>query len=508
MQISNSQKHQSRKTTRTILFILSFLVITTLGYYLYINSDLSPRKNKASLNLDLVESRNIGKVFGISKAGWDDLGGLTVFNTPEQALSLETFPYIAHLTGVGAINSTFYYLLGNSSFTKDPAFLPNANFFVATSGDDSPSNGIEINDFLNRDSIGNIGSALKSRPKQVLPNSLFSLRFGDQTYLFSHYADIVSTRGNTFDINFSGIAKFEKSDNFFHPYKSEIYLWDANDFALADLWQEPNGEYIYILGTGPNRMGGLKLGRIKTIDFLDEINANTWEYYAGNDNWKTESRKGVWIIPPRNPEWSSEMDWSKLSYSNQCQWATIGEISVVRVEFLNKFALFTSNGCPGNEATPEGIWIYTADKLTGPWEGKLLIPNKITDYGRWTYLSPQTDEVFVENAKQTIYLFATVPEGSGVYLFEVNFARSCVEGRCQKISLQVASPKVSPRAIGCADLESITAREDFVNMIKRFYLLSCQANESECQRLDFTNDKRIDIDDLAGYKRLAETCSK
>lgn len=381
----------------------------------------------------------INKIAGTSYS-WDSEDGISVKNNKYLEVAG---------TDLGAITKCgdkFYLnfgdtLLENITYTgTNPNFPANQaenNFFVAFSNStniedltfdgyiasgDRPSRAL-----LNCHNVGSGGEG----GCYTIPNAMFSVldSNGQCVGLFSQYMDVNTVGGHNHKSYASYIAKMDWNDSgLFKDYKGNDYKWsiagapnERYDFTMASFVQK--GDYIYMFGSPAGRFGGLKVARIETSKFLNTTDLDGWEYFTNDNQWVRSKdlnfikNSAKWVISPKDSNYTYFKNYA--DGQEAIQNMTIAEFSVVYNPYLGKYLLMT-----GRPDSTLGVYMYLADQPQGPWEEKILMPNKSRSpkSGTWTYYGTYTTSSLLKDNGKTMYFLATTWQPYGVYVYRVDFS--------------------------------------------------------------------------------------
>ena len=278
-------------------------------------------------------------------------------------------------------------------------------------------------------------TALEPNPGYPIPNAMFTIEWETNEYMFAHYMEVAEVAGHDHHIYASCIAKYDSSDRVFRPYKPDVYRWTGTGapwvhfhFGMASFWIDYNSGFVYTIGSPSGRFGGVKLARIPINSFVDSEDSRGWEYYLGDSQWSDPTfdenviNSAVWLIQPKDPEWSLSKNYDELPWNEQCQLITIAEFNVIYNPYLEKFVLITGRPCPATLGG--GVWYYTAPEIWGPWcEENLLMENKLDGGNEWTCYGTYTTDAFLNDNGKIMYFVATTWDTYGIYLYKAEFTK-------------------------------------------------------------------------------------
>jgi len=374
---------------------------------------------------EAIKTRLIAKILG-SRRAWDEKAGVRVQNDGFQGV-LGT-----DLGAVTYYDARIWFNVGDTQFGKPSFDAPEiGNFLVAYTSDTMLEDGVEMDGYLN--CANRPKTALDPRPDYPIPNAMFTVKWRGKEHMFAQYMEVAEVSGHDHHVHRSRIAKYDPDRKIFVLYKPDAYTWTGKGapkvhfhFGMASFWVDYEGEYVYALGSPSGRFGGVKLARTQLERFMNAADSMGWEYYLGDGRWSpptTDERvtgEAVWLIPPKDPDWSLDKNYDDLPWAKQCPLITIAEFSVVYSPYLQRFLLLTGRPCPADSGG--GVWYYTAPALTGPWSAeRLLMKNSTVGGVNWSYYGTYTTDAFLRDGGKVMYFVATTWEPYGVYLYAAQF---------------------------------------------------------------------------------------
>jgi D-arabinan endo alpha-(1,5)-arabinofuranosidase len=199
-----------------------------------------------------------------------------------------------------------------------------SNCFASTTNH-NPENGIRLTDWL-RGSDGHAIAivqgahqppfASETSEQTKIPTSMVSI---DST-IYLHYMSVrgFAAKGGVWECNYSNWVYSSDLGKTWHkcaiPVGDQSSNFDMLALTSAAAPDNPDGKYVYALGTPCGRFGAAKLGRASKEQILD---GQAWEYLArpnatGTEpTWIKESNRAVAVVPAPVGEasvlWNSAM---------------------------------------------------------------------------------------------------------------------------------------------------------------------------------------------------------
>lgn len=364
----------------------------------------------------------IGKVLG---ASWGDPPEVTIFNGPgtpnySQVIGTDLGPTARY-------GDRYYSLLGDTIL---PGMLDNflVPYFNCSNSTTLPF----VSGYLNKRD-GTPTRALVNRAteplpnSQVLPTALTNITWRGEEHMVAHYMN--TPQWSNFNIAYSTMAKYRDDIQLFTPYKVETNIWQASgrgvaQFAMASFWPDEKNGYLYMVGASNDRFGGAKLGRIHLDNFLDPSNKTDWQYYLGENRWSEPTKslevinnQAAWLIPPKDPGWTLEKGLSQTNV-DWCTLMTVTEHGLIHDPSSGKFIfMYGDANCP-----PHGIYIHTADAITGPWTNPPMRAEM--PYPTWDYygISPIPNTVKDNPSTNSVgmHIFSSTYKNYGIYGYKLN----------------------------------------------------------------------------------------
>ncbi|MEJ7839255.1 MAG: DUF4185 domain-containing protein, partial [Thermomicrobiales bacterium] len=256
---------------------------------------------------------------------------------------------IAQLTGEApGINDTFERWrvfgtdLGSSFMYGDEMYIVFGDTFgpantlwrsnvIAVTTDDDPSDGI-VFDRMIEDTSGMAKELLNAENGAVTTIPTYGVAVGDR--LFMHYMSVTHWGApGHWDLDESGLAWSDDAGESWTRDGQVTWPADSNFGQVAI--EEYEG-HLYFFGIPGGRYGGMQLARVVPEQVLEQA---AYEYWDGAA-WGTDITAAATLIE-----------------------APVGELSVRWNSYYGTWLLMTL-------ADPlEEIQVWTADALTGPWEG-------------------------------------------------------------------------------------------------------------------------------------------
>jgi hypothetical protein len=208
-----------------------------------------------------------------------------------------------------------------------------SNCFASTA-DHSPENGIRLIDWLH----GADGRAIaivegehqppfasETSEQTKIPTSMVSV---DST-IYLHYMSVrgFAAKGGVWECNYSNWIYSSDLGKTWHkcaiPFGDQGSNFNMLALTAAVVPDNPDGKYVYAMGTPCGRFGAAKLGRVPKDRILD---GQAWEYLAAFDagtepNWTKEPSRAVEVVPGPVGEasvlWNPAMRRWMYSYLNE-----------------------------------------------------------------------------------------------------------------------------------------------------------------------------------------------
>ncbi len=374
----------------------------------------------------------VAKLIG---SNWADPPGIAIPNDRFMGVSGADLGAPAYYGG------RWYFALGDTAYLA-PVPWRSANFLVAYAHP-NPRLGVplQLDGYLNPRPAGALGMApyraMAPDPGPIIPSALFTVTWQGHSGLFAQYMAGGDFGGHDHWSAYSGIARYDDAARIFRPYKPTTYLWrrtdrhatDANrlqySFGSCSFWADEASGYLYMVGSPTNRFGGVKLARLPLAAFLDPAAGQPWQYYLGGpESWAaardeaTVDARAPWLIPPRDPAFSLDKNYTTARYppgADQCAYLTIAEFSVIYHPALRRYLLLTASSA----CRPNVLLLYSAPAMWGPWTAQpevVTMPPTVSD-PTWDYYAPYTAPELLQGGGRAMYFLASTYRHYGVYLY-------------------------------------------------------------------------------------------
>jgi len=210
---------------------------------------------------------------------------------------------------------------------------------IAFSTDDDPADGITLDRFIVDEASGIAIEVLPSKKidfdeMTVIPT--YGVAVGDRMFL--HYMSVYHWGpSGQWELGHSGLAYSDDGGQTWTKDPDAVWEGDTNFGQVAIVESEG---MLYFFGIHGGRYDGMQLARVLPENILD---LSAYEYWTGDD-WVTDISAATTVIP-----------------------APVGELSVRWNSYYNKWILMTLDD------PQQQIQLFTADALTGPWEGPRVV---------------------------------------------------------------------------------------------------------------------------------------
>lgn len=331
---------------------------------------------------------------------------------------------IAQLTGPDAINDTesaavagtdlgsmttigdrTYFFFGDTFGERDPDSIGGQGGIwrsnvSAWTTDDDPSDGITFDGWAPADDIGWAEALVEgdhdpnNGEGEVTKIPTHGFAIGETLYI-SYMSVKFWGEPGAWDANYAGLAKSTDQGETWTALDSPQWPGDSNFIQVAPVHVTDGGtEYVYFWTIPAGRFGGVALMRVPATEEAVE-DAGAYTYFAGTDE-------------SGDPVWESDMDAAELVVDG-----TIGELSVMRSDYLDRWIMTYSDG--GNAYIREGITPW------GPWGEPILLASAADYPGLYSpYMNPR----YVADGGKRIYFSMSLWDPYNVFWFSVDLEKA------------------------------------------------------------------------------------
>ena len=203
---------------------------------------------------------------------------------------------------------------------------------------------------------------------------------GDTQYVHFMSVKFHGTDGGAgYATNYSGIASM---DGYFNPFTESSVTWSpTSNFGMGALYHE--GNYVYLFGTKPGRVSGVRLARVLDNQILTK---SAWQYLTPS-GWSSSETTAMDIVT-----------------------GPVGEMSVQYNTYFHRYIMTYYD--PFTQGRRDAVMLRDSPSLAGPWTGAKIIAAGDTYGGPWhlpygSYIHPWsndgTDLYFVMSLFSPIY---------------------------------------------------------------------------------------------------------
>lgn len=331
---------------------------------------------------------------------------------------------IAQLTGPDAINDTesaavagtdlgsmttigdrTYFFFGDTFGERDPDSIGGQGGIwrsnvSAWTTDDDPSDGITFDGWAPADDIGWAEALVEgdhdpnNGEGEVTKIPTHGFAIGETLYI-SYMSVKFWGEPGAWDANYAGLAKSTDQGETWTALDSPQWPGDSNFIQVAPVHVTDGGtEYVYFWTIPAGRFGGVALMRVPATEEAVE-DAGAYTYFAGTDE-------------SGDPVWESDMDAAELVVDG-----TIGELSVMRSDYLDRWIMTYSDG--GNAYIREGITPW------GPWGEPILLASAADYPGLYSpYMNPR----YVADGGKRVYFSMSLWDPYNVFWFSVDLEKA------------------------------------------------------------------------------------